>query len=126
MPRKVTESAKKKRLEKQQRTIEKPTDLPDNLKQATIEFLYRTGKEAKDIIEVTGIRSNTVYDNINRIKETESAAPKPKTGRPVTDTSKENILRAFKMFSFEVAVTGHPVFGFGAALPVSLIRLMFS
>jgi transposase-like protein len=99
MPRALTESAKKRRLEKEQRIIEKPSDLPDNLKQATIEFLYRTGKDAKEITEFTGISERTVYQNIKRIKENGTSAPTPRSGRPVTATSKVNIVKARKIIS---------------------------
>lgn len=99
MPRKLTESAKQKRLEKEQRKVEKAADIPDYLKQATVEFLYRTGKEPKEIIEFTGISKTTVYDNIKRFKETGSTAPKPRSGRPVTATSDEKVLKARKIIS---------------------------
>jgi transposase len=88
MPRKLTESAKKRREEKKQRIIEKPAEVPDHLKQSTVEFLYRTGKDAKEIIGFTGISKSTVYDQINRIKETGVAASKPRSGRSLTATSK--------------------------------------
>jgi transposase len=99
MPRKLTESAKKRRLEKQQRKVEKSADVPDHLKQSTIEFLHRIGKEAKEIIEFTQIAKTTVYDCINRIKDTGSAKPKPRSGRPLTATSKENVIKARKIIS---------------------------
>lgn len=99
MPRKLTESAKKCRLEKEQRVIEKPADVPDTLKQPTIEFLYRIGKDAKEIIKFTGIRKQTVYDCINRFKETGTAAPAPRSGRPATALSAQNVTKARKIIS---------------------------
>lgn len=99
MPRKLTESAKKRREEKKQRIIEMPANVPDHLKQSTIEFLWRTGKDAKEIIDLTGIAMKTVYENIKRIKETGTAAPKPNPGRPITATSKENVVKARKIIS---------------------------
>jgi transposase len=99
MPRALTASAKKKRLEKKQRKIEKPSDLPDSLSQATVEFLYRTGKEVKQIVEFTGIPQTTVYRHVKKIKETGTAAPAPKSGRPATATSARNITKARKLIS---------------------------
>lgn len=99
MPRALTESAKKRRLEKEQRVIEEPANVPDNLKQSTIEFLYRTGKNAKEIISFTGIRSQTVYDCIKRFKETGTAAPAARSGRPVSALSAQNILKVRKIIS---------------------------
>lgn len=99
MPRALTESAKKKRLEKEQRVIETPADVPNNLKQSAIEFLYRIGKNAKEIIEFTGIRSPTVYACINRFKETGTSATTTKSGHPATALSAQNILKARKIIS---------------------------
>lgn len=99
MPRALTESAKRKRLEKKERKVEKPSDLPDSLKQATVEFLYRTGKEIKEIVKFTGIPQTTVYRLVNKIKETGTAAPTPRSGRPATATSDENATKARKIIS---------------------------
>ena len=52
---------------------------------------------AKEIIDFTGTAKMTVYDCISRIKETGS--PKPRTGRPLTATSKENVIKARKIIS---------------------------
>ena len=90
----MTESAKKRQLEKKQRVIETPADVPDNLKQSAIEFLYRIGKDVKEIIEFTGIRSPTVYACIKRFKETGTSAPTIKSGRPVTVLTAQNILES--------------------------------
>lgn len=99
MPRKLTESAKKRRQEKKERIVEKPSDVPDYLKRSTIEFLWRIGKDAKEIIDFTGISKSTVYDCINRIKETGTSTPKPIPGRPLTATSNENVTKARKIIS---------------------------
>ena len=53
MPRKLTESVKRKREAKRSRKIEKPNAMPDHLKQSTIEFLYRIGKEPNEIAKVS-------------------------------------------------------------------------
>ena len=94
MPRKLTESAKKRRKEKKQLVIEKPTDVPDYLKQSNFSTV-----PAKEIIDFTGTAKMTVYDCINRIKETGSSKPKPRIGRPLTATSKENVIKAHKTIS---------------------------
>src|SRR5215470_12001877 len=91
MPRKQTESSKRKRKEEEERKIEKPSDLPNHLKQATIEFHYRTGKSPTEIIAVTGIQKSTVYEVIKRLKA--SGASAPKSGRPTTAITSANILR---------------------------------
>jgi hypothetical protein len=60
MPRKLSDSAKQKRSWKH-RTPEKPADLPQKLKHNTVETLYRLGREAIEIIKLTGFRPHTVY-----------------------------------------------------------------
>lgn len=97
MPRALTDSAKKKRLEKKEQKIEDATELPNCLKQATIEFLFRYGKEASEIIEFTGIPKSTVFKAIKRFKETGTCAPKPRSGRPEVAVTKLKIKQVRKM-----------------------------
>jgi transposase len=91
MPRKLTPSAKEKRLWKK-RPIEKPADLPEQMKQTVAEYFYRTGMEPPEIIKTTGIRGPTVNDAITRYQETGSCKRRSESsGRPATAATEENI-----------------------------------
>jgi transposase len=91
MTRKITDSAQKKRSWKN-RTPEKPADLPQKLKHHTIECLYRLGREAIEIIRLTGFRPSTVYEAIKRFQKSGSSCKRSKkTGRPASVVTKENI-----------------------------------
>lgn len=94
MTRKVTKSAKVMQ-EWRKRKIEKPADLPDKLKHATIEFHYRCGKEAPEIIKLTKLQPRTVRRAIKRFQEEGSSARRSmRAGRPSTAVTKENIKKA--------------------------------
>ena len=69
MPRKLSESAKKKRKTKASRVIEDGKDLPSNIKHPMIEGLYRIGWSASKIIKSTGIPQKTVYRSIKKYEE---------------------------------------------------------
>ena len=51
------------------RKFEKAKDLPNDIKQAMIEGLYRIGWDATKIINETGIPQATVYQNIERYEK---------------------------------------------------------
>jgi transposase len=90
MTRKLTDSAKQKRQEAKKRIIEDPKGLPDQLKQHTIETLYRIGKDPAEIAAITGIEARTVSRNVKRFKETGTCNPTPRTGRPLSKVTKQN------------------------------------
>ena len=90
--------AKLKNLERTQelrrrrkRERETPADLPDKLKQARIEFDYRTGMEPQQIIKESGINDKTVYAAIERYWQTGSCIAKGGGGRKRTAVTEENI-----------------------------------
>jgi hypothetical protein len=93
MPRKLTESAKRKREEKKKRVVEKPSQLPEILKQHTIEALFRMGWDAPRISREIGFPLRTVQANIKRYKGSGSTAPGAKGGRKPSAVTKRNLNR---------------------------------
>jgi len=97
MGRKLTKSAKEKRKWKQ-RTPEKPAEIPDSLKHAAIEVLYRLGREPVEIIKLTGFRPNTVYDAVKRFRKAGSSSRRSKNaGRRPSVVTKENLAKVRHM-----------------------------
>ena len=94
MPRKLTESVKATREWKRRKT-ENVTDIPEGIKRSAIEFFIRRKKEAKEIIELTGIPSSTVYDCIKRFRETGSCAKRNRGGRPAAAVTKATMRRVY-------------------------------
>jgi len=91
MPRKLTESAKRKREKAKNRVVEKPSQLPEILKQHTIEALFRMGWDATRISREIGFPLRTVQANIKRYKE--SGSTRAEGGRKSSAVTSRNLNR---------------------------------
>ena len=57
----------------------------------TIINLYNNGNTPREIIRITKIPQRTVYDAIKRYKELGTSLDRPRTGRPLTAITPDNI-----------------------------------
>ncbi|VDP12359.1 unnamed protein product [Heligmosomoides polygyrus] len=57
----------------------------------TVVELHKTGMRTADIVRTTGFKQRTVYKIVRRYKETGGTSDRPRSGRPTTATTPENI-----------------------------------
>lgn len=57
----------------------------------TVVELHKQGVKTADIIRTTGYERRTVYNIVKRFKETGGTADRPRSGRPITATTPENV-----------------------------------
>ena len=62
-----------------------------NNERITVVKLHNTGMKTADIVRTTGFKQSTVYDAVKRYKETGGTADRPRSGRPITETTPKNI-----------------------------------
>ncbi|VDO19673.1 unnamed protein product [Heligmosomoides polygyrus] len=60
----------------------------------TVVELHKTGMRTADIVRTTGFKQRTVYKIVRRYKETGGTSDRPRSGRPTTATTPENINKA--------------------------------
>ncbi|VDO19915.1 unnamed protein product [Heligmosomoides polygyrus] len=57
----------------------------------TVVELHKTGMRTADIVRTTGFKQRTVYKIVRHYKETGGTSDRPRSGRPTTATTPENI-----------------------------------
>lgn len=57
----------------------------------TIVKLHKAGMKTADIVPRTGFKKSTVYDAVERFKETGETADRPRSGRPTTAATAKNV-----------------------------------
>ncbi|VDO69188.1 unnamed protein product [Heligmosomoides polygyrus] len=61
----------------------------------TVVELHKTGMRTADIVRTTGFKQRTVYKIVRRYKETGGTSDRPRSGRPTTATTPENINKSY-------------------------------
>jgi len=57
----------------------------------TVVELYKLRMKPDDIVRMTGYKKKTVYDDVKHYKETSGTVDRPRSGRPTTAATPENI-----------------------------------
>ncbi|VDP54245.1 unnamed protein product [Heligmosomoides polygyrus] len=72
----------------------------------TVVELHKTGMRTADIVRTTGFKQRTVYKIVRRYKETGGTSDRPRSGRPTTATTPENInkVKYYLLPTFKVRV----------------------
>lgn len=96
MPRKLTESAKLKRTW-DARPVKELSEIPDEIKRATVEFFAERKESAKEIAVITEISLSTVHEMILRFRQYGTCAARTKKKRPSSVVNKRMIRRVYLM-----------------------------
>lgn len=65
--------------------------MSDKNQRATVVELHKTGMKTADIVRTTGFKPASVYRAVKRFKETGGTSDRPRSGRPTTATTPENV-----------------------------------